>query len=74
MGTFPFGELVELDPALKQDEYLEQQIAGLVKKELPKRLLCTVWFPAWNSRGYRSLLSNGDVVSVMCHKPEKPKE
>ena len=66
------GELFELDPTLSQDVYSQQRITALVKKEVPKRLLCTVWFPAWNSRGYRSLLSNGDVVSVMRHK--KPKE
>jgi ubiquinone biosynthesis protein len=68
------GELVELDPTLKQDELLEKQVTSLVKKELPKRFLCTVWFPAWNSRGYRSLLSNGDVMDTVRHKPKKPKE
>src|SRR4029434_5374023 len=48
------GELVELDPTLKQDDLLEQQVTALVKKELPERLLM---LPAWNYRGYRSLLS-----------------
>src|SRR5215471_9864216 len=65
------GELVELDPTLKQDELLEQQVTALVKKELPKRLLL---LPAWNYRGYRSLLSNGDVMNVVRQKPKKPKE
>lgn len=65
------GELVELDPSLKQDDYLTQQVTGMVKKELPKRLLL---FPAWNYRGYRSLLSNGDVMSMVRNKPKKPKE
>jgi ubiquinone biosynthesis protein len=65
------GELVELDPTLKQDDYLTQQVTAMVKKELPKRLLM---FPAWNYRGYRSLLSNGDIMSMARNKPKKPKE
>ncbi len=64
------GELVELDPTLKQDDYLEQQVTGMVKKELPKRLLL---LPAWNYRGYRSLLSNGDIMNMTLNKPKKPK-
>ena len=67
------GELVELDPTLKQDDLLQQQVTALVKKEMPKRLLCTVWFPCWNSHGYQSLLSNGDVMDAR-RKPRKPKE
>jgi ubiquinone biosynthesis protein len=66
------GELVELDPTLNQDVLLEKQVTGLVKKEMPKRMLCTIWFPCWNSRGYQSLLSNGDVMAAR-HKPKKPK-
>jgi ubiquinone biosynthesis protein len=58
------GILTELDPALDQDAYLLQRIASLVKKEIPKRLLFTIWFPAWNSHSYRSLLSNGDVLAA----------
>jgi len=65
------GELVELDPTLKQDDYMTQQVTAMVKKELPKRLLL---FPAWNYRGYRSLLSNGDIMSMTRNKPKKPKE
>ena len=67
------GELVELDPTLKQDELLEQEVSGLVKSEFPKRFLYTLWFPAWNSRGYRSLLSNGDVMNSIFNKPKEPK-
>jgi ubiquinone biosynthesis protein len=67
------GELVELDPTLKQDDLLNQQVTALVKKEIPKRLLCTAWFPCWNSRDYRSLLSNGDVMAAR-RKPKKPKQ
>jgi ubiquinone biosynthesis protein len=66
------GELVELDPTLNQDVLLEKQVTGLVKKEMPKRMLCTIWFPCWNSRDYQSLLSNGDVMAAR-HKPKKPK-
>ena len=43
---------------------------GLVKKEMPKRLVCVVF--CWNSRGYTSMLSNGDVWAVSRYK--KPKE
>ena len=67
------GELVELDPNLKQDELLEKQATALVKKELPKRLACTIWFPCWDSHGYTSLLSNSDVMAVR-KKPKKPRE
>jgi len=66
------GELTELDPSLKQDELLEKQVTALVKKEMPKRLLCTAWFPCWNSHGYQSLLSNADVMDARHIK--KPKE
>jgi len=66
------GELVELDPTLKQDELLEKQVTALVKHEMPKRLMCTVFFPCWNSRGYQSLLSNSDVMAARNIK--KPKE
>jgi ubiquinone biosynthesis protein len=58
------GILTELDPALDQDKYLLQRVQSLVKREIPKRLLFTIWFPAWNSRSYRSLLSNGDVLAA----------
>ena len=58
------GILTELDPTLDQDKYLSQHVRSLVKKEIPKRLLYTIWFPAWNSRNYRSLLSNGDVLAA----------
>ena len=58
------GILTELDPALDQDKYLSQRVRSLVKREIPKRLLFTIWFPAWNSHSYRSLLSNGDVLAA----------
>jgi predicted unusual protein kinase regulating ubiquinone biosynthesis (AarF/ABC1/UbiB family) len=58
------GILTELDPSFDQDAYLLQRVRSLVKKEIPKRLLFTIWFPAWDSRSYRSLLSNADVLAV----------
>jgi ubiquinone biosynthesis protein len=65
------GELVELDPTLDQDELLEKQVSALVMNELPKRLFCTIF--CWNSRGYRSLLSNADVMAAR-RKSKKSKE
>jgi len=65
------GELVELDPTLKQDELLQKQVTALVKSEMPKRLLCTVWVPCWNSRSYQSLLSNSDVMAARHIKKSK---
>lgn len=58
------GMLDELDPKLNQDEYLIRRVRSLVKREIPKRILFTLWFPAWNSRSYRSLLSNQDVLDA----------
>jgi ubiquinone biosynthesis protein len=58
------GILTELDPNLNQDKYLMQRVTSLVKHEIPKRLLFTLFFPAWNSHSYRSLLSNGDVLAA----------
>ena len=52
------GILRELDPTLNQDKLVKKKVGGLVMKEFPKRL---VLLPAWNYRGYRSTLSNGDV-------------
>jgi ubiquinone biosynthesis protein len=66
------GILAELDPTLNQDDYLMQRTAGLVKKEMPKRLLFTVLFPAWNSHSYRSMLSNEDVKDSVFRKARPP--
>src|SRR5262245_33211779 len=37
------GILTELDPTLDQDNYLSQRVNSLVKREIPKRLLFTIW-------------------------------
>jgi ubiquinone biosynthesis protein len=66
------GILTELDPNLPQDDYLMERIAGLVKKEIPKRLLFTILVPAWNSHDYRSMLSNEDIKDSIFKKPPKP--
>jgi ubiquinone biosynthesis protein len=58
------GILKELDPEFDQDDYVLDRIEGQVWKEFGPRLLHTVWFPAWNSHDYRSLLSNEDVKDV----------
>ncbi len=52
----------ELDPSLRLDRYLESRVSRRVLREFPKRLLL---LPAWNYRGYRSLLSNGDVFAYI---------
>lgn len=62
------GILKELDPTFVQDEYLMKRVSGEVWKELPTRLLRTVYFPAWNSHEYRSMLSNEDVKDVEFRK------
>jgi ubiquinone biosynthesis protein len=67
------GILAELDPTFKQDDYVEKRISGLVWRELPKRLLYTLWFPAWNSRSYRSLVSNEDIKDFIFGKPKDKK-
>lgn len=54
------GIFRELDPKLVQDKFLEARVAGQVAREMPKRILL---LPAWHYRGYRSLLTNGDVFS-----------
>ena len=58
------GILSELDPDLRQDDYVMGQLQGQVFKELPKRLLYTLSIVGWNSHDYRSLLSNEDVRDV----------
>jgi len=58
------GIISELDPELNQDQYVMDRISDQVFKETPKRLLYTLWFPAWNSHSYPSQLSNEDVKDV----------
>ena len=37
-------------------------------KEFHKHLLNAIWFPGWNSRNYRSMLSNGDITNVVMNR------
>jgi len=53
------GELIDLDPRLKQDDLIQKQVTSMVKRELPKRIVCMIFCP--NSRNYTSMLSNNDV-------------
>ncbi len=65
------GELFELDPNLNQDDLLDKQVTAMVKKELPKRFICLAF--CWNSRGYRSMLSNGDVWELLRSRKKSKK-
>ena len=62
------GILFELDPQLKQDQLVMQQLTGQVMKELPKRFLYTLSVVGWNSRDFDSLLSNGEVIGYEARK------
>ena len=62
---------MSLDPTLKQDDLLEKQVTALVKSEMPKRLVCMIF--CYNSHGYRSLLSNSDVMAAR-KIPKQPKQ
>ncbi len=62
------GMLEELDPEFQQDKHIMERMSGQVTKELHVRLLRTVYFPAWNSHNYRSMLSNEDVKDVQMGK------
>jgi len=63
------GIIPELDPTLDQDVYLTKRVTGLVKSEIPMRLVNTVFFWNWDSHGYRSLLSNKDLMDSRKKKP-----
>jgi ubiquinone biosynthesis protein len=58
------GILVELDPEFKQGDYLMDRVSGQVFRETHTRLLRTLYFPAWNSHNYRSMMSNEDVKDI----------
>ncbi len=62
------GILHELDPELKQDELVMQQLSGQVMKEFPRRFLYTLSVVKWSSRDFDSLLSNGDVMGYQTRK------
>lgn len=66
------GELIDLDPKLKQDDLLEKRVTSMVKKELFKRIPCFVFCP--NSRNYGSMLSNNDVKALRKHARNNAKQ
>ena len=62
------GILAELDPEFEQDEYVMSRLSGQVTRELHTRLLRTLYFPAWNSHSYTSMMSNEDVKDIQFQK------
>ena len=62
------GILTELDPDFAQDDYVMSRISGQVTSELGTRFLRTIYFPAWNSHSYTSMMSNEDVKDVQFQK------
>ena len=62
------GILAELDPEFEQDQYVMDRLGGQVTRELHTRLLRTVYFPAWNSHSYSSMMSNEDVKDIQAQR------
>ena len=62
------GILHELDPELKQDQLVMQQLRGQVMKEFPKRFLYAISVVKWSSRDFDSLLSTGDVMGYQARE------
>ena len=58
------GIFRELDPALDSDAYVQGLARRQARRELPKRILL---LPAVNYRGYRSMISNGDIFHEIIH-------
>ena len=62
------GILVELDPEFEQGKYLMDRVSGQVFRETHTRLLRALYFPAWNSHDYRSMMSNEDVKDIQLQR------
>lgn len=62
------GILAELDPEFEQDQYVMSRLSGQVTRELHTRLLRTLYFPAWNSHSYTSMMSNEDVKDIQAQR------
>ena len=62
------GILVELDPEFEQGDYLMDRVSGQVFRETHTRLLRALYFPAWNSHDYRSMMSNEDVKDIQLQR------
>ena len=63
------GELIQLDPKLKQDDLIEKQVTSMVKKEAAKRIPCMIF--CRDSRNYTSMLSNNDVKALRKNMKKK---
>jgi ubiquinone biosynthesis protein len=62
------GILLELDPEFEQGDYLMDRVSGQVFRETHTRLLRALYFPAWNSHDYRSMMSNEDVKDIQLQR------
>jgi ubiquinone biosynthesis protein len=62
------GILLELDPEFEQSDYLMDRVSGQVLRESHTRLLRALYFPAWNSHDYRSMMSNEDVKDIQLQR------
>jgi ubiquinone biosynthesis protein len=62
------GILVELDPEFEQGDYLMDRASDQVFRETHTRLWRALYFPAWNSHDYRSMMSNEDVKDVQLQR------
>jgi len=51
----------DLDPTFAPDEHVSGRVRGQVLKEMPKRLVNTIWIPGMWSHDYPSMASNNDV-------------
>ncbi len=55
------GVIGDLDPDFVPDEHVSGRVSGQVLKEMPKRLVNTIWIPGMWSHDYPSMASNNDV-------------
>jgi ubiquinone biosynthesis protein len=58
------GIFRELDPTLDSDGYVKKMARRQARREMPKRILL---LPALSYRGYRSMISNGDIFYELIH-------
>lgn len=58
------GIFRELDPTLDSDGYVKKMAGRQARREMPKRILL---LPALSYRGYRSMISNGDIFYELIH-------
>lgn len=61
------GVLFDLYPSFDLDTVVFKYMAGLLAEELPQRVGNLLFFQADTAENYRSLLSNGDLQSLVMH-------